>query len=418
MYLLNIHRKVHFYIMNRLQFALTFLLISISTNIYCEESKQPPSPKPQIKSISFGTSEQCLILLSGKVKCWGAANSVGTFSASAINEPTLVPELENVLKLHIGGEQACAQFEQGKLKCWSGIWDKSTAGAKRPTTINFPHQVKDISLGLRHACILADTGEVYCKGANDKGNLGSGVFGWASRSEDLIKVKLPGKVKQVGASGYNSCALIDDGTVYCWGDNSAGQLGTKNQDAGETVQKIKHLEEKGDKLSPIPLKVEGLADKVKSLYVNGNYSCAILESEKVQCWGHFPGYKEFLKIDVMDSVTQVFTPYLIPNLNSVKSLGLSGHACALKNNGDVLCWPESHIGATGRGGKSSSPFGMNTPTKITDIDPVSAIFVSSDISCALQMNGLMKCWGAGFGLLGNGGIDNPDSYLLSSPLFD
>lgn len=89
-------------------------------------------------------------------------------------------------------------------------------------------RVSDLALGGPHTCAVLETGAVRCWGNNEFGQLGYG------HTRDIGDDELPsaagpvdlgeGAVK-LGAGSSHTCAVLDTGTVRCWGNNNFGQLG-------------------------------------------------------------------------------------------------------------------------------------------------------------------------------------------------
>ena len=88
-----------------------------------------------------------------------------------------------------------------------------------------------IASGGAHSCAILLDGTVDCWGANDEGQLGQPDDVGPSSS---APVRVPGltQVRQLSAGSAHTCARRDDGTVWCWGSNTTGQLG----DDSELVQ--------------------------------------------------------------------------------------------------------------------------------------------------------------------------------------
>ena len=129
------------------------------------------------ESVSSGTDFSCMINQIGQVLCWGQGTNgaLGTGSTDEEWTPTLT----------------------------------SSLGYDR-TAIN-------ISAGNQHVCSLLDNGDVSCWGQNDYGQLGNG--GQTDyNSPTLTSGFGPGRAAvAVSAGGTHTCAILDNGSVSCWG---------------------------------------------------------------------------------------------------------------------------------------------------------------------------------------------------------
>jgi alpha-tubulin suppressor-like RCC1 family protein len=76
---------------------------------------------------------------------------------------------------------------------------------------------------------------VYCWGNNTYGQLGDGTG-----TARLLPVQVPGfwGVKQLGAATSHTCALKTDGSMWCWGNNDYGQLGNGNMSNRATPTRV------------------------------------------------------------------------------------------------------------------------------------------------------------------------------------
>ena len=81
----------------------------------------------------------------------------------------------------------------------------------------------------------------------------------------------------IAVGSRNTCALLDDATVKCWGINSSGQLGQ-----GDTSWRGDEVDEMGDFLLPVEL---GTGYATQSLRGGGPHACALLIDGAVKCWG-------------------------------------------------------------------------------------------------------------------------------------
>ena len=124
----------------------------------------------------------------------------------------------------------------------------------------------DISAGSYHTCTILDDGTVRCWGGNEFGQLGDGT---QVDRLTLTEVGLDsGRMAISVSSGQrHTCAVLDDASLKCWGDNSYGQLGD-----GSTTQSS----------SPVSVGLSGVPVQVSS---GKWHSCAILDDASLECWG-------------------------------------------------------------------------------------------------------------------------------------
>ena len=109
---------------------------------------------------------------------------------------------------------------------------------------------------------------------------------------------------------YHTCALLEDETVKCWGDDDFDQLGDEGGERTDT-----------------PVAVQGL-DGVVELDVGDTHTCVRTDKGSVDCWGTD---LEWFRSE---------TPVEIFGLSSgVVDVSVGGnHACAVKDNGEMYCW--------------------------------------------------------------------------------
>ncbi|NJM43878.1 MAG: hypothetical protein HC858_07715 [Brachymonas sp.] len=81
------------------------------------------------------------------------------------------------------------------------------------------------------------------------------------------------------ATGYNSCAKLDNNEVKCWGNNADGQLAIGNT---TTVNLGVQAADMGDNLQSLQL---GTNRTIKQLVGGTNHMCALLDNDRIKCWG-------------------------------------------------------------------------------------------------------------------------------------
>ncbi len=261
--------------------------------------------------VATGLHHTCALLDTGAVKCWGwnykgelglgdTANR-GFRGVRPGEMGDALPELDlggaPVSELHAGSGHTCALFQSGSVKCWGqnghgelGLGDiegrgnePDEMGARLPELyFGRGYRVVRLAIGRYHGCAVLGDGSVKCWGHNASGELGVGDV--ETRGDDpgemgdeLRAVPLGDgrRATAVSAGGNHTCALLDDGSVKCWGANDAGQLGQgdrspRGDEPGELVR-----------LPPVDL----AGERAVQLSTGFAHTCVLLESERVKCWG-------------------------------------------------------------------------------------------------------------------------------------
>jgi alpha-tubulin suppressor-like RCC1 family protein len=192
------------------------------------------APLREVVEIALGFNHTCALLGNQTVSCWGANSGGGQLGtgdeASIISRftPKAVAGLANVQHIASRGDFTCAIVGDGSVRCWGRgqegeIGDGGGHNQSPPgPLVNGISGATKIVSGAGHACVVANTG-LACWGSNDAGQVGTGSYDSAIRQP--APVLLGGAVKQLAGGDRHTCALLDDGTVSCWGDDHVGQLG-------------------------------------------------------------------------------------------------------------------------------------------------------------------------------------------------
>lgn len=191
------------------------------------------SSSPRIKTIASGLFHAIAITKDARVIAWGS-NQYGQmgleneFSYMYIyNEPVLVNNLENVKTVFAGSETSFAILKDGTVKAWgrndkNQLGDGSFTNRYEPVTIDIKNVVQ-IAGGREFTAALTSDGEVYTWGDNSCGQLGYGYF--YGNQGTPKKVEGLSNVVKLAVGKNTAYALLEDGTVYGWGENYDGQLG-------------------------------------------------------------------------------------------------------------------------------------------------------------------------------------------------
>ena len=183
-------------------------------------------------NFSLGLSEE------GGLFGWGRGFE-GEDSESTTPVPMQLPEGgDKLIKIIAGSKHAAAIDETGNVLTWGhgGSWFKGggqlghgdTTSKDSPTYIeelrNYGAKITQVSIGSSHSLFLTEEGEILSCGIDDYGRLGTGASANATVPAPLTELVYE-TIVQVAAGNAHSIALSDDGKIFTWGRNDAGQLG-------------------------------------------------------------------------------------------------------------------------------------------------------------------------------------------------
>jgi alpha-tubulin suppressor-like RCC1 family protein len=181
-----------------------------------------------------------------------------------------------------GAQHTCALTSDGIAHCWGSnnrgqLGDGTTTNRSAPVAVTGDLTFQLIETGgfdIGHTCALTSSGNTYCWGDHERGQLGNGLGGFGE--EDLTAHPVPAPMigdltftALTAGLGRHTCGLTGTGAAYCWGENSFGALGT-----GSTED------------SPEPVPVSGGLAFVQ-LIAGGfiGHTCGLTSTGAAYCWG-------------------------------------------------------------------------------------------------------------------------------------
>ena len=350
------------------------------------------------RAISISTGQApCVATTAGTVECWGIiAEYAGT--------PVPVLGLDQVTAIATGGNIGpqfftCAVAEAGVTYCWGGnaegqLGDGTTTNSGLPVenaTLFQGSTAVSGATGGDFACGVS-SGDAYCWGQNGSGQLGNG--GTVSSAMPVGVEGLTSGVTAISAGYRSACAITTagadggdaGGALYCWGDNTYGQLGNDS-----TTN------------SNLPVPVMGLGSGVVAVSCGLASVCALLEGGDVDCWG--------LNANGQlgdGTMTLRLVPTPVVDLGGAKAISVGWYsACAIGSQSTVLCWGSNETGELGDNTLNSSLVPVPVASIFAGATQVS---VGATMACAV-VAGAAQCWG--FGPLGD---DSPPGSAQTSPV--
>lgn len=241
-----------------------------------------------------------------------------------------------------------------------------------------------VAAGVTHTCALTadDHSSWDCWGNNWGGQLGGGTAGdddGVNTREDPVRVRGLDDIEDLQGGLFHSCALHRDGTVSCWGENNAGQVGD-----GTTERRL------------APTRVDGLND-AKRLSVFNVHGCVLRGDGQVSCWGSNRNGR------LGDGTTSTrTTPIEVPGITDAAEVAAGyAHTCVRHDDGAVSCWGDNRFGAVGDGTTTD----RDSPVRVDGIDDAIHVDAGSYRTCVVHTAGTVSCWGLAAGAdTGDGGV--------------
>jgi alpha-tubulin suppressor-like RCC1 family protein len=266
-----------------------------------------------VKAISAGDAHTCALRVDGFVFCWGYGGQgrlgYGGLPPDPVpvglDPPPSIGDDETPLSagpvalggpaiaITAGSAHTCALLAAGTVRCWgygalgalgygntASIGDNETPDTAGPVDLG-GHVATAIDAGEAHTCAVLDDSSVRCWGNNLNGELGLGNTSPIGATqtpalEPSVDLGAGASAQAVTAGRQHSCALLTDGSVRCWGRNQLGQLGYGRTDSI------------GDDESPASAGAVALGAGRTAVAIAAGFAqtCALLDDHSVRCWGY------------------------------------------------------------------------------------------------------------------------------------
>ena len=333
--------------------------------------------------------------------------------------------LEEREKIVSGDFHNCILFKSsGEVKCWG--WgadgqlgqgnignlgdDPGEMNDIPPINLGAGRTAKDIFAGGNTTCSLLDDDSLKCWGSNSSGQLGQdstddqGDDPGEMAALPAINLGVGRTVKTVAVAntGFHVCAILDDDSVKCWGDNGYGQLGLgDNIDKGDTP---------GDMGALLSVNL-GSGRTAKKIFTGRYHTCVILTDDAAMCWGS--NNRGQLGLNAATSIggtsitnNQGDNPREVASIPTimlgqrVRTISLGEEfACALLFDGSLKCWGDNNFGQLGLGDSDHRGDSAGEIAALQTVNleqKVKVIHAGHSFACALLNNNTMKCWGWNF----------------------
>ena len=402
------------------------VLVALLVVVGCKSTKTTNQDDPvdttdlvelsPVRALTAGYAHACALMQEGSIWCWGETGSgvLGnnpdhTSGSTRQDRAVRVVSDEKYMALSAGEYHNCAISESGDVWCWGsnlhsalGLGDNEDRGS--PTRVEgLPTSAQMVAAGATHTCALLKDESVFCWGTivvtGDEGALGG-------RAEYASPVSVPHldghPVSLVSGSG-ESCVLMREGNVYCWG---IGRDGPQEVDFGTDVSSIAldydtinngtlciydtagvvkcgHRRWDEPALRRSDLERVGAVEDLgaRKLAFDSAHTCVLTHSGQVWCWGANT-YGQLGTGDILDRQE----PYHVEAVTQATDIAVGGSfSCAAQGDGQVLCWGKNDSGQTGSPGPRVD--------RVRGLDEPAIRVANGTPSCAVLESGTIKCWG-------------------------
>jgi alpha-tubulin suppressor-like RCC1 family protein len=325
----------------------------------------PVSGLSGVMAIAGGKVTSLALTSDGNVWVWGFVNSTASYS----DVPVQQSGISGVVAISQGWLHSLVLKNDGTVWGWGdnsggelGITGFPN-GQPHPVQVVGISDVVAIAAGYNYSLALKSDGTVWAWGSQVYGELGTGASSGNPNTTPTQVVGLSGVVVAI-AAGYanHSLAVQSDGTVWAWGNNAYGELGNG------TINN-----------SNVPIQVPGLSGMI-AVAAGYEFSLALKNDGTVWAWG----LNAYGALGTATTTNHSAVP-LQAAISGVVAVSAGTHSLALRNDGTVWAWGYNQYGELGNGTNSGA--GANpSPAPVSGLSGVGAISAGENYSLAIVPN--------------------------------
>lgn len=383
--------------------------------------------------LALGAAHSCARRENGQVRCWGrgqdgelgddrmrhlpGCNVEGAADEDCGARPTTVALTAPATSIAAsGGFSTCAITDTADVWCWGsegfrigGIPPENRYAPQQFPSVSMIDQVSDSYINI---CFVEADGTPLCAGSNGAGQVGIGTRSETFEPTQVVyrdaptpdsdagvpaNIPLTGvlEIRTSTAFGDYACARTAS-TVYCWGSDASGQLGTgdaTHESCSTTIDPSYNCSSVAVALPTADL--DGAL--VAQLAVGQSHACAVMTDGTMRCWGE----NRAGQLGVGDTM-QRNSPTVVTGLSGVvRAVAAANHTCALLDTGAIRCWGVNNLGQIGDGTEVHGNCMLDgtlrdcvqTPTAVSGIDDATFLATGRNHSCAIRESGEVWCWG-------------------------
>ena len=366
--------------------TLAALLVFPAGAVHAAADEPSPTPEPvripPISMISVGDAHGCALVQGGDVWCSGSGyeGQLGNGTMDRSDLPVRAQLPRPAVAIEAGGNSSCAITDDGAAWCWGDneygqLGNGTTVGTAVPTQVDLPGPAVALAFGTDwHACALLDDGSGWCWGHDDFGQLGDGKE--VDKQPSPVRVTVVDEpIRQISPGFLHTCALLRSGAIACWGVGSSGELGDGARGYPDGAVTVK-----------------GISGAVEAIAASYGETCAVVDG-RVLCWGGNEEGRLGTATGNEFELTPTPVTGLPGDIAEITTSESGGHICARTRDGATWCWGNAEVGQLGEG-VPVAPAWVATPVRL-DLPRATAISAGYSNVCALFAPDDLRCWGSG-----------------------
>ncbi|MCC7541829.1 MAG: hypothetical protein IT379_36760 [Deltaproteobacteria bacterium] len=321
---------------------------------------------PPATQVAATHDRTCALTGEGTVFCWGSTR--GPSRSVDVHPPVRVAGLEGITSIALARYLGCARSREGRVLCWGdgeegGLGDGVRDVHAQARVVASVNGARTIAVGPAHGCAALGDGRVVCWGSNHYGQLGDATGRDAAAPVEVRGVR---DVVELAASVHQTCGRTRAGGVVCWGTHRDDLVrGVPRRDPLRALATLL-TRRRGTRWSP-----RGLPPATR-IAVSGLNACALDRAGEARCWA------------APRSVAR------IEGVGGARAIALGdAHACVHLADDEVRCWGDNREGQVGDGLVGSL---ATRPRAVPGLGDAVALQASLGRTCALRRDGEVVCW--------------------------
>lgn len=335
-----------------------------------------------IKEVFSSSGSMYVITEDNSLYVWGnnGYGRLGTGDTEQKNAPVKVNGIDGVIKyIYTDDHSAYTLTEEGSLYTWGWNHNGQLGLGSRVQHIDIPSKVsgingviKDIHNSNFSLYALTEDGSLYVWGNNQQGKLGTGD---TEDKRTPVKVEgLDGRITQIYyGSNPTTFALTENNSLYGWGDNQASQL----------------CLESTEKYSSSPVKIEGITGTIKEIHTDGSSIFVLTEDNALYAWG----YNDHGRLGIGLDDAEVNKPAKIEGINGIIKKIYTNYSFTyiLTEDNTLYTWGNNQYGNLG---VSSTAGYINKPEIVSGITGnIKDIYIRGFATYAVTDDNSLYVWG-------------------------